>query len=71
MAGIEQLSDAPFELSALRKFRGLTQSEMAKAVGVSKVTYAKWEAGNFGKAKFGKAIKVAETLGVRLEMIKF
>lgn len=33
------------ELKAARKKLGLTQGELAKAVGVQRVTVARWEAG--------------------------
>lgn len=71
MTDIEQLLVAPFDLATIRKIRGMSQAEVAKAVGVSRVTYNKWEAGSFGKADIVKAMKVAETLGVRIEMIKY
>ena len=60
---------APGErMRLLRRARGLTQDELARATGVSRSAVAQWET---GRAGFGnRIVRVADVLGVAVRELK-
>ena len=48
----------------LRTSRGMTQSDMAKAVGVSRVAVTKWESGNTGNLKLDNLLALCRLFGL-------
>lgn len=54
------------KIKALRTRRGLTQKELASAIGVSDKTVSKWECGRGGIA-LKEALKIAEALGAHID----
>ena len=54
------------KIKALRTERGLTQKELAAAVGVSNKTISKWECGR-GGISLKEALKLAEALGAHID----
>ncbi len=60
---------APGErMRLLRRARGLTQDELARATGVSRSAVAQWET---GRAGFGnRIVRVADVLGVPVRELK-
>lgn len=59
-----------YSLKELRARNHLTQSEVAKILGISRETYNSWEA-DFGKVRIGAASSVADLLGVKIDEIRF
>lgn len=57
-------------IKAARVNAGLSQSELARAVGVSTQTLNAWENGHT-EPKIGQAKKICEVLGVSVEKIFF
>ena len=55
-------------LKAARVNAGFTQNELAKRLGVSKVTYWKWETGK-AEPKFSKYQQICDLCGVKAEDI--
>lgn len=55
-------------LKAARVNTGLTQTEMAEKLGVSRITYWKWETGK-SEPKYTQFMKICEVCGVRKEDI--
>lgn len=47
----------------LRRERGLTQKQLAEAVGVSRASVTQWESGEIGELKSGSLLRTAEVLG--------
>ena len=57
-------------IKTIRESAGLTQAELARAVGVDRVTVANWESGRT-EPKLSQAQKMADLFGKKLEeMIK-
>jgi putative transcriptional regulator len=56
------------ELLLLRKRRGLTQEQVATAVGIDRTAYCRIERGN-RRPPVDVAIRIAEVLGVKVEDI--
>lgn len=56
-------------IKIIRESAGLTQEELARAVGVDRVTVANWESGKT-EPKLSKARKIAELCGAKLEDVK-
>ena len=54
-----------FRIAELRKARGMTQRELAAALGVSCVAVAKWELGHCAPAS-SKLPDIARVLGVKV-----
>ncbi len=54
------------KIKALRSERGLTQKEIAAAVGVSDKTISKWECGR-GGISLKEALKLSEALGAHID----
>lgn len=48
---------------------GLTMKELAEKVGVSEGTVSRWESGNIGNMKRDKVARLAEVLGVSVEVL--
>ncbi len=69
---LEQLgmsSAAPGErMRLLRRARGLTQDELARATGVSRSAVAQWETGRAGYGN--RIVRVADVLGVAVRELK-
>lgn len=59
-----------YTLKELRAKHNLTQSELAKRIGVSTATYNAWEK-DFGVIKISQANKIANLLDVTLDGIFF
>jgi transcriptional regulator with XRE-family HTH domain len=55
-------------LIALRKDKKVTQEEMAKSFGVTRVTYARWESG-MAKPSIDYIEKMADFFGVSVDYI--
>jgi len=55
-----------FKLREIRKLRGMTQGELAKAAQIHRVTIAKYEAGQC-MPSFDRAERIANALGVPVE----
>lgn len=55
-------------IKTIRKSAGLTQEELARAVGVDRVTVANWESGKT-EPRLSQARKIAELCGVKIENI--
>jgi transcriptional regulator with XRE-family HTH domain len=53
-------------LQALRKAAGMSQSDLARAIGVSVKTYQPWDQGK-RTFTFETAVKLADALGVTLD----
>lgn len=52
----------------VRRERGLTQDQLAQAIGVSRSAVAQWETGRAGQV-IGNLTRIAETLGVGVEFL--
>jgi transcriptional regulator with XRE-family HTH domain len=52
----------------VRRERGLTQEQLAQAVGVSRSAVAQWETGRAGQV-IGNLTRIADILGVRVEFL--
>jgi transcriptional regulator with XRE-family HTH domain len=50
----------------MRQERGMTQEQLAEAVGVSRSAVAQWETGRAGQLT-GNLARISETLGIGLE----
>jgi len=59
-----------YSIKELRARVNETQTEVAKAVGVSPQTYCAWETGELGSASFDKVIKLSQHFGVSVAEIK-
>lgn len=59
-----------YTLKELRARKGLSQSVVAKEMGVSVQTYGAWEA-DFGIVKIQNAVKLAHFFGVKVDEIFF
>lgn len=57
-------------LSGWRKARGLTQSDMAERLGISLITYIRWE-NDPEKLSIGKANAACKILGIKFEDVIF
>lgn len=55
-------------IKTIREAAGLTQEELARAVGVDRVTVANWESGKT-EPKLSQAHKIANLCGVKIDMI--
>lgn len=57
---------APVDLATLRKTRGMTQTELAKAVGIPLRALQKYESGECAlkNMTLDKAVRLADTLGI-------
>lgn len=53
-------------IKIIRESAGLTQEELAQAVGVDRVTVANWESGKT-EPKLSQACKIANLCGVKIE----
>ena len=58
-----------FSLEAARRNRGLTQSQVANRIGVSKATVVNWEKGNT-KISYSALIRLSNLYGIPLENLK-
>lgn len=56
-------------IKIIREAAGLTQEELARAVGVDRVTVANWESGKT-EPKLSQARKIAEIGRVKLEEVR-
>jgi len=65
--GMIERGDAP--LAAWRKFRGITQTELAKLSGVHRVTIVRMEAAGFGAGQRQTRQQLAHALGVAVSAI--
>lgn len=59
-----------YSIKELRARLNETQTEVAKAVGVSVQTYCAWETGELGSASFDKVLKLSQHFGVSVAEIK-
>lgn len=53
-------------IKTIRASAGLTQEELARAIGVDRVTVANWESGKT-EPKLSQACKIANLCGVKIE----
>lgn len=60
-------TDFGIRVRVARGKRGLSQSELAKMVGVSTVSIQKWESGT--KAKAGNLVRLADALDVTIDFL--
>lgn len=56
-------------LKELREQKGETQAETAKALGIARTTYSRWER-DLSNVSFSKALALARYFNVRLSEIK-
>jgi len=55
-------------IKEIRKFKKLTQTEVAKKVGITRQTFAKLEKGEIGKVSLLAFIKILDVLEYELEI---
>lgn len=58
-----------FSLEAARRNRGLTQSQVANRIGVSKATVVNWEKGNT-KISYAALTRLSNLYGIPLDFLK-
>lgn len=54
-------------LKQFRARRNMTQEQMAEAIGVSRITIARIEAGNAIDVKMGYALRLVDRFGISLD----
>lgn len=64
----EVLVEAPQSLSGLRASRGLSQAQVAEAIGVTQPAYARVESGRSG-ASYELVVALAELFGVNVDVV--
>ncbi len=63
------MKNAPKRLKKLRIRAGLNQSQLAKAVGVTRAAASRWEQGDIKSILARNALSVAETLDTNVEYL--
>lgn len=57
-------------LAVARKIAGMTQKQLAAALGVTESTLLRWEKGR-GEPSIGQALQISELVGIPLDSIIF
>lgn len=60
--------DIAITLPKMRKSRGITQRELAKKIGTSHPTIARWETAGYSGYTLSKLIEVADALDYKLDL---
>ncbi len=57
------------QLKTWRKFKGLSQADLAKASGVPVKTIQHWEQGSGGSPRLDAVVKIAQALGIKVSQL--
>ena len=63
---LESLEELPLVLTKARIARGLTQAELAKALGIKPQQIQRYEATGYQSASFRRIVEIADVLGVQI-----